>query len=167
MKTARAQYMPSLLAYLLMLFLGIVSWKAANAQIVVLKGTIISPEEIISRPTVTLVQPDGQRVPLHVRANGQFRHELPPDRVALLLVGKPGCVDKVVRVDTRYADRAAGGSDRTVVFEVHLHAADGSMDERYADAVGNITFHHSNGRMKVGHDYTQCGDNSVACIALE
>lgn len=167
MKTARAHYMPSLLAYLLMLLLGVLSWKAVHAQNVVLKGAVLSPEEIVGHPTVTLVRADGERVPVHVRPNGHFSYEIQPDRVVLLLVTKPGCVDKVMRIDTRNADRPDRKGNRTVDFEVHLQAANGDADVRYSNAVGNITFHRSNGRMLVAHNYSHCDDLSMACLALE
>lgn len=154
---------PSVLAYMLILLLGILSWGAAKAQgQVIIKGSLYSPEEIISKQNVTLLGANGKETPVAMRSNGRFKLDLPADQVHILRFSKPGCVTKQVRIDTRSACKKDPKKDRYVEFEVILHEAGDLEAEQYAGAVGEINFHKSNGRMKVRKDYAQRGDLAVA-----
>ena len=162
MKYSIGKSAPSALAYMLVLLLGIISWSVARGQgQVTIKGELSSPEEIISRQTVTLLGQNGEEVPVNLCRNGHFKLSLPLDQVHVLRFTKPGCVTKQVRIDTRAACKKDPKKDRLVAFEVVLHEAEGQEAEQYAGAVGEIQFHKSNGRMKVRRDYTQRGDLAV------
>lgn len=162
MKPSIKNSAPSVLAYMLMLLLGLISWNAASAQgMVNIKGDLFSPEEIISKEKVTLLGANGQEIPVLLRTGGRFKLSLPADQVHVLRFSKPGCVTKQVRIDTRAACKKDPKKDRDVEFDVVLHEADGEEAEQYAGAVGDINFHKSNGRMKVQKDYTQRGDLAI------
>lgn len=162
MKTTIQRLVPSALAYMLILILGILSWSVSKAQgQVIIKGSLYSPEEIISPQKVALLNADGEEIPVQLRTSGHFKLSLPADRVHVLRFSKPGCVTKEVCIDTRAACKKDPAKDRLVEFEVVLHEADGVVAEQYAGAVGEINFHKSNGRMKVRKDYTQRGDLAI------
>ncbi|MEO8067187.1 MAG: hypothetical protein ABI599_05805 [Flavobacteriales bacterium] len=162
MKTSIQRLAPSALAYTLILLLGILSWSVSHAQgQAIIKGSLYSPEEIISPQKVALLGSDGEEVPVQLRFNGHFKLNLPADQVHVLRFSKPGCVTKEVCIDTRSACKKDPTKDRLVKFEVVLHEADGLVAEEYAGVVGRINFHKSNGRMQVQKDYAQRGDLAI------
>ena len=162
MKPSIKKFAPSVLAYMLMILLGILSWSVSSAQgRVHIKGNMFSPEEIISVQKVTLLGDDGTEIPVLLRTGGRFKLSLPADQVHVLRFSKPGCVTKQVRIDTRSACKKDPSKDRVLEFDVVLHETDGEEAEQYAGAVGDINFHKSNGRMKVQKDYTQRGDLAI------
>ncbi|MCW5898809.1 MAG: hypothetical protein KIT10_06025 [Flavobacteriales bacterium] len=131
-----ATFLAALIYIIIMLFA-----LAASAQPIIVHGELLLPVEVISRPSIELIAPDGTVTPMKVRTGDRFRVSLDQKGTHLLCFHKPGCRTKVVLVDTRHSPA------RAVRFDVMLEPAEGLAPGTDAQYAGGIRFHASNGRM--------------------
>ncbi|MBK8500583.1 MAG: hypothetical protein IPL52_17620 [Flavobacteriales bacterium] len=92
-----------------------------------------------------------------------FRFDLPSEEGYRIGFQHPGALDKEVYLDTHHAHDGGQKRSRTIRFTVMIEEDKEQGCSRYANAVGQLRFHHSNGRLNVDHDYTRTGGEPNAC----
>lgn len=92
-----------------------------------------------------------------------FRFHLPSEEGYRIGFQHPGALDKEVYLDTHHARDGGHKRSRTIRFTVRIDEDKDQGCSRYANAVGRLRFHHSNGRLNVDHDYTKTCSEANAC----
>lgn len=171
MKTLLNKINDSLAALLIFALIFLFSFTAAFGQAgsrVVITGQIIAPRGNNEPAYACLVASNGEEMEVVVRSSGKFWINAPEAERYDLHFGQPGSISKEVVVDAHNAAKAVGAhKDRKIRFDVVLHEDDAEGGLCYGSPVGRITFHHSNGHMKVKHHYqlVPVGEAQVPVIA--
>ncbi|MCB0771039.1 MAG: hypothetical protein KDC00_11625 [Flavobacteriales bacterium] len=121
-------------------------------QYVVLKGQVIVPEHIQNPVELTMDVGDTSCVRVELYGRGRFQIETADLERYELRFEQEGSLTKSVTVDTKNAKKKIGSEKRVIAFDVQLEPLDSILPMKYAGPVGDINFHHSNGRMVVDRD---------------
>lgn len=140
----------------LFMILIIGTYFGVQAQdVVVLKGQVIVPVHVQTPVDLTMDVGDTSCVRVQLYGRGKFLIETADMERYELRFEQEGSVTKSVQVDTRNAQKKVGTSKRVIAFDVQLEPVDTILPMKYAGPVGDITFHHSNGRMVIDRDRTK------------
>ena len=132
------------------------TWSSAHGQdVVVLKGQVIVPAQVQNPVDLTMDVGDTSCVRVQLFGRGKFLIETTNMERYELRFEQEGSVSKSVEVDTRNAQKMVGSSKRVIAFDVQLEPVDQILPMKYAGPVGDITFHHSNGRVLIDRDRTK------------
>ena len=171
MKTLFKQIQESLLAIVVFLLLFLFSATLMLGQQerrVVMMGRVSAPVTDGHGAHACLISVNGEEMDIIVRANGKFWVNAPEAERYTLRFEQNGCMTKDVVLDGHHAARAVSKKkERVIAFDVKLHADDTEQAMQYDGPVGQITFHKSNGRMKVSHHYQLIRTEPPALIAGE
>jgi hypothetical protein len=121
-------------------------------QLVVLKGQVIVPEHVQNPVELTMDVGDTSCVRVELYGRGRFEIETADLERYELRFEQEGSMTKSVTVDTKNAKKKIGSDKRVIAFDVQLEPLDSILPMKYAGPVGDINFHHSNGRMVIDRD---------------
>ncbi len=139
----------SILAALVLLSAGSIQ---AQDRLVI-KGSFSSQvRDAEAHVNVVLIASDGTQMPVDLSRNGKYKVNAPAADTYILRFAQPGCVTKEVLVNGNHANKKEFG-ERTIKFDMALHADHPEMTMRYTGPVAEITFEEGTGEMKVLEQY--------------
>ena len=121
-------------------------------KLVVLKGQVIVPAHVQNPVELTMDVGDTSCVRVQLYGRGRFEIETADLERYELRFEQEGSMTKSVTVDTKNAKKQIGSDKRVIAFDVQLEPLDTLSPMKYAGPVGDINFHHSNGRLVIDRD---------------
>ena len=141
--------------YIVLLAAALIAVGSQAQDRVKIKGKGLLTSRVRTPLHLTLVVGDSLCVWVNVKRRGRFEIESEDDQQYLLRFEQTGAVTKIIKVDTRFAERKIGAKTRTVEFDVVMEPVSADRQYRYVGPVGRIAFHRSNGRQEVERTYVR------------
>lgn len=139
--------------YTVLVAAALLAFGSSAQDRVKIKGKGLVASHVRTPLHLTLVVGDSMCVWVNVKRRGRFEIESKEDQQYLLRFEQSGSITKIVKVDTRFAERKLGSKKRTVEFDVVMEPLSADRQYRYVGPVGKIAFHRSNGRQEVERTY--------------
>lgn len=135
-------------------------WAQAS-NVVLIKGQVIVSDQVMTAVDLTVDVGEHSCDQVMLFGRGKFEIEAKDGERYELRFEQPGSVSKTVTIDTQNVERKVGEKKHVVEFDVVLAPIDTLKPLHYAQPVGTINFHKSNGRLVVEHNRQMVATDQV------
>lgn len=136
------------MALCLLAILPFTGWAQAS-DVVLIKGQVIVSDQVTTAVDITVDVGEHSCDQVVLFGRGKFEIEAKDGERYELRFEQPGSVSKTVTIDTKNVEKKVGEKRHVVEFDVVLAPMDTVDPLHYAQPVGMINFHKSNGRLVV------------------
>jgi len=117
------------------------------------KGKVIINSGSLSNTRAVVTDENGNSMSVFLSRSGNFRIHLPIGRNYKMVVEKPGYIAKEIAIDLSQYSKKAQRVNPMMEFDVVMYPQDMALEMAYINAVGEISFDRSNGKMNVAYNH--------------